>query len=132
MNHSLEEILRVEQKLQQAMLNNDVPALERLIHDKLVFTDFTGAVVGKQDDLASHATHTLQLTELAFVEAPVTQLFGETAIVAVKTHLTGTFHGNPFAEYYRYLRVWFFQDERWQIIAGNVSIITTNESTDNS
>ena len=73
MNHSLEEILHVERQLQQAMVKNDVQALERLLHDDLVFTFYTGAIVGKQEDLASHASHTLQLTELAFVEPPVTR-----------------------------------------------------------
>ena len=123
MNHSLEEILHVEQQLQQAMLNNDVQALEQLLHDDLVFTFYTGAIVGKQEDLASHASHTLQLTELAFVEPPVTRFYGETAIVVVKAHLKGTFQGTPIDSFYRYLRVWLFQEGRWQIVAGNVSVI---------
>jgi hypothetical protein len=105
------------------MLTNDVQALERLLHDDLVFTFYTGTLVGKQEDLASHASHTLQLTELAFVEPPVTRLYGETAIVTVLAHLKGTFQGTPFAGFYRYLRVWLFQEERWQIVAGNVSVV---------
>ncbi|WP_126629194.1 nuclear transport factor 2 family protein [Dictyobacter alpinus] len=36
MQHSLEEIVHAEAQLQQAMVNNDVQALERLIHDDLV------------------------------------------------------------------------------------------------
>jgi hypothetical protein len=50
-NHSLEEILHVERQLQQAMMRNDVQALERLLHDELVFTEFTGMVIGKHDDI---------------------------------------------------------------------------------
>lgn len=115
MNHSLEEILHVERQLQQAMVKNDVQALQRLLHDDLVFTFYTGTIVGKQEDLASHASHTLQLTELAFVEPPLTRLYGETAIVTVLTHLKGTSQGTPFAGFYRYLRVWLFQEERWQL-----------------
>jgi ketosteroid isomerase-like protein len=129
-NHPLEEILQVERQLQQAMMKNDVPALERLLHDDLVFTFYTGTLVGKQEDLASHASHTLQLTELAFVEPPVTRLYGATAIVVVKAHLQGTFQGTPFAGFYRYLRVWLWQEERWQIVAGNVSVIVENGSVD--
>ena len=123
MKHSLEEILHVEQQLQQAMMKNDVQTLERLLHDDLVFNFYTGTIVGKQEDLASHASHTLQLTELAFVEPPVTRFYGETAIVAVLAHLKGTFQGTPLDSLCRYLRVWHFQEERWQIVAGNVSII---------
>jgi ketosteroid isomerase-like protein len=127
-DHSLEEIVRVEGQLQQAMLENDVQALERLLHDDLMFVFYTGAVVGKQEDLASHASHMLQLTELAFVEPPVMRLYGEMAIVVVKAHLEGTFQGTPFAGFYRYQRVWLFQEERWQIVAGNVSVVTEHGS----
>jgi hypothetical protein len=101
--HTLEEIVHVEGQLQRAMIKNDVQALERLLHDDLVFTFYTGTIVGKQEDLASHASRTLQLTELAFVETPVIRLYGETAIVTVKAHLKGTFQGTPIDSFYRYL-----------------------------
>jgi hypothetical protein len=101
----LEDILSVEGQLQQAMMKNDVQALERLLHDELLFPDYTGTVIGKQEGLVSHASHALQLTELSFVEPPVTRFYGETAIVVVKAHLLGTFQGTPFAGFYRYLRV---------------------------
>jgi ketosteroid isomerase-like protein len=123
-NHSLEEILHVERQLQQAMVKNDVQALEQLLYDELLFTDFTGTVVGKRDDIESHASGAISLTALDFVEAPVTRLYGETAVVAVKAHVKGTFQGTPFAGFYRYLRVWIFQEDRWQIVAGNVSVVT--------
>ena len=123
MNHSLEEILHVERQLQQAMIRNDVQVLERLLHDELVFTEFTGTVIGKHDDIEGHASGAIHLTELEFVEAPVTRFYGETAVVAVKAHVKGTFQGTPFAGFYRYLRVWLFQEERWQIVAGNVSVV---------
>ena len=44
MSHSLDEIRAVEQQLQQAMVKNDVQALERLLHDDLVFIDVQGEV----------------------------------------------------------------------------------------
>lgn len=112
MEHSLEEIVHAEEQLQQAMVKNDVPALERLLHAELVFTDYTGIVIGKQEDLASHESDAIHLTQLEFVESPVTRFYGETAIVVVKAHLKGTFQGTPFAGFYRYLRVWLFLKER--------------------
>ncbi len=123
MNHSLEEIVRVEEQLQHAMMKNDVPALERLLHDELVFIGLEGNVHGKQEDLSSHAARALQLAELAIVEPPAPQFYGEMAIVVVKAHMQGTFQGTPFDGFYRYLRVWLFQEERWQIVAGNVSLV---------
>lgn len=124
MSHSLDEICDVERQLQQAMVKNDVKALERLIHDDLVFIDVEGNVQGKRDDIESHASGAVIQTAVEFVEEPVMQLHGETAVVAVKAHIKVQLQGNPVEALCRYLRVWLFQDERWQIISGAVRIIS--------
>jgi ketosteroid isomerase-like protein len=51
--------VHAEKQLQQAMVNNDVQALERLLHDDLVFIDVEGNVQGKRDDIESHASGTV-------------------------------------------------------------------------
>ncbi len=124
MSHSLDEICDVERQLQQAMVKNDVRALERLIHDDLVFIDVEGNVQGKRDDIESHASGAVIQTAVEFVEEPVMQLHGETAVVAVKAYIKVQLQGNPVEALCRYLRVWLFQDERWQIISGAVRIIS--------
>lgn len=124
MSHTLDEIHDVEQQLQQAMVKNDVPALERLIHDDLVFIDIEGNVQGKHNDIESHASGAVVQTAIEFVEAPVMHLHGETAVVAVKVHVKVQLQGNPAEALCRYLRVWLFQDERWQIISGAVHILS--------
>jgi ketosteroid isomerase-like protein len=124
MSHSLDEIRDVERQLQQAMVKNDVQALERLIHDDLVFIDVEGNVQGKRDDIDSHASGAMVQTAVEFVEEPVMQLHGETAVVAVKAHVKAQLQGNPVEALCRYLRVWLFQDERWQILSGGVRILS--------
>jgi uncharacterized protein (TIGR02246 family) len=124
MSHSLDEIRAVERQLQQAMVNNDVQALERLLHDDLVFIDVEGNVQGKRDDIESHASGAMVQTAVEFVEEPVMQIHGETAVVAVKAHVHVQLQGNPVEALCRYLRIWLFQDERWQIISGAVRIIS--------
>ena len=124
MSHSLDEIRDVERQLQQAMVKNDVQALERLIHDDLVFIDVEGNVQGKRDDIDSHASGAMVQTAVEFVEEPVMQLHGETAVVAVKAHVKVQLQGNPVEALCRYLRVWLFQDERWQILSGAIRILS--------
>jgi ketosteroid isomerase-like protein len=124
MSHSLDEIRDVELQLQQAMVKNDVQALERLIHDDLVFIDVEGNVQGKRDDIDSHASGAVVQTAVEFVEEPVMQLHGETAVVAVKAHVKVQLQGNPVEALCRYLRVWLFQDERWQILSGAIRILS--------
>jgi ketosteroid isomerase-like protein len=124
MNHSLEEIVHAEKQLQQAMVNNDVQALERLLHDDLVFIDVEGNVQGKHNDIESHASGAVVQTAVEFVEEPVMQVHGENATVAVKAYVQVQLQGKPVEAHCRYLRVWLFQDERWQIISGAVRILS--------
>jgi ketosteroid isomerase-like protein len=124
MSHSLNEIRDVELQLQQAMVKNDVQALERLIHDDLVFIDVEGNVQGKHDDIESHASGAVVQTAVEFVEEPVMQLHGETAVVAVKAYVKVQLQGKPVEALCRYLRVWLFQDKRWQILSGAVRILS--------
>src|SRR6266567_9159304 len=124
MSHSLDEIREVERQLQQAMVKNDVQALERLIHDDLVFIDVEGNVQGKHDDIESHASGAVVQTAVEFVEEPVMQLHGENAIVAVKAYVQVQLQRKHVEAHCSYLRVWLFQDERWQIISGAVRILS--------
>ena len=124
MSHTLDEIRAAEQQLQEAMVKNDIQALERLLHDELVFIDVEGNVQGKRDDISSHASGAVVQTAVEFVEEPVMQLHGETAVVAIKAYVHVLLQGNPVEALCRYLRVWLFQDEHWQIISGTVRILS--------
>jgi len=124
MSHTLDEIRDAELQLQQAMVKNDVQALERLLHNDLVFIDVEGNVQGKHDDIESHASGAVVQTAVEFVEEPVMQLHGESAVVAVKAYVKVQIQGNPAEALCRYLRVWLFQDGRWQILSGAVRILS--------
>ena len=79
---------------------------------------------GKRDDIASHASGAMVQTAVEFVGEPVIQIYGETAIVTVKAHVKVQLQGIPVEVFCRYLRVWLFQDGRWQILSGTVHIFS--------
>src|SRR5437868_640125 len=106
--------------MQQLMLKKDVKAMGELLHDDLVFFDWDGNTIDKQENIASYASDVIHFTEFEFVETSVMRLYGETAIVVAEAQVKGTFQGSPFACFSRYLHVWLFQEERWQIVVGNV------------
>lgn len=49
-----EQVVAMEQILLQAMLTSDVTVLERIISDDLTFTDQTGRMLTKMDDIETH------------------------------------------------------------------------------
>jgi len=117
-----DEISRLEDKLRQAMLTSDVATLNELIADTLVFTMIDGSVLGKEDDLAAHRSKALTLTLLEPSDQHI-QMYDDVAVVAVRTHMRGTYAGSDFEGVNRYTRVWLRTRGRWQIIAGHVSPI---------
>lgn len=111
-----------ESALRQAQLASDVPALERLVDDALVFTGPDGAVYGKQDDLDAHRRGWVRITRLEPSEERI-QSFGRIAVVSVRMEMSGSFQGSSFAGPFRYTRVWYAHADGWRVVAGHVSAV---------
>jgi ketosteroid isomerase-like protein len=113
-------IENLEEKLRQAMLTSDVPALDELIADDLVFTMHTGLVVDKQYDLEAHRSGLFKFTKLDISDRQI-HPYGDCMVVTLKAEIAGTLNHQSFWETYRFTRVWVQRQNRWQIVAGHVS-----------
>lgn len=113
------EILRLEERLRLAMLRGDVPELDVLIDDELLFVGPDGALYSKSDDLELYRSGAQKLSQVEFHEVAV-QMHGATAVSVVTAYLSGSFKGAPYAGLYRYIRTWARGDS-WRIVAGAVS-----------
>jgi ketosteroid isomerase-like protein len=121
---SNQEIEQLETKLAQAMLDNDLDTLDRIISDDLMFTGPDGVLVTKAQDLALHRSGDIVFTKYEIDEL-IIQLYNPIAIANVKVKLAGSFKSESFASDYRYLRIYLKQNDRWQIIGGQVTAIMT-------
>lgn len=117
-------ILACEDALRDAMMANDVAALDRLLDDALVFAGPDGAVLGKPDDLDAHRARRLRLTRLDPSDRHVVRC-GATAVVSVRMEIDGTFDGAPVGGALRYTRVWCLRGDGWRVVAGHVSAVPT-------
>ncbi len=115
-------ILACEAELREAMLTNDVAALDRLLDDALMFTALDGTIVGKQEDLDSHRARRLRLTRLDPSDRHILHC-GTTVIVSVRMDHEGTWDGAPVGGALRYTRVWYKRPEGWRVVAGHLSAI---------
>lgn len=116
-------ILEAEEKLRRAMLASDVAALDKLLAPELVFTSHLGQILGKQDDLAAHESGLVKVTKLGVSDQRVL-VYGDTAVVAVRMHLAGSYAGTPTEGDFRFTRVWSLSDQgEWQVVAGHSSIV---------
>ncbi|MFF3444265.1 nuclear transport factor 2 family protein [Streptosporangium sp. NPDC002721] len=111
-----------ERRLQAAQLSGDVEALDRLLHEELVFTgppDGACHPGAKQLDLHNHRSRTQIMTKL--VQEDLTVLAeGSTGVTCFLGTLEGTFAGEPFAGRMRYTRTWVHTDEYgWRVLAAH-------------
>ena len=117
-----DEILAVEALLMRAQLMGDAVALDRLLHERLLFVGPDGVVATKQDDLAHHRSGAQRMTRVE-PETPQIVRHGPVAVVAVRVRLAGVFHGEAFEGVYAYSRTWLRQDSGWRVVAGHVTAI---------
>jgi ketosteroid isomerase-like protein len=111
----------LEEQLQHAMLTSNVPVLDELIADDLVWTMHTGQVVNKQFDLDAHRSGDFQFTKVDVSDRQLHPYGNDCVVVTLKADLAGIFNGQAFSATYRFTRVWMQRANRWQVIAGHVS-----------
>ena len=126
MNKLYTQIIEVEERLRQAMLQADISVLDELIAPELLFTNHRGQIIGKKEDLAAYQSGVLRWQELIPSEQLI-QLYHEVAIVSVLIRLLGSYENTPIDACIRYTRVWsIFPDTSLQIIAGHASAIPSS------
>lgn len=117
-----EQIMQVEDRLRTAMLSSDVAALNELLAQDLIFTNYLGQLLGKDDDLAAYRSGVLKVVSLVPSEQHVRAL-GDVAVVSVRMQLTGTYEGSPANGDFRFTRVWVRSQETWQVVAAHAGLV---------
>ena len=49
--------------------------------------------------------------------------YGDVALLSGRTHMTGTYKGEPFRSHYRYIDIYVRRDGRWKIVSVQISRI---------
>ncbi|MBW4563341.1 MAG: nuclear transport factor 2 family protein [Mojavia pulchra JT2-VF2] len=124
-----QEIENLEVELAQAMLHNDVAALDKFLSDEVIFTDPQGDVIDKAQDLTLHQSGGLVVTTYETADL-IIRVFGSTAITNLKARVGGMFKGSPFYGVYRYTRTYLKEHGKWRIIAAQATAIASEGGID--
>ena len=119
------QILDLEEQLKTAMLNSDVGALDRLLAPELIFTNYLGHLLSKEDDLEAHRSGLLQVKDLTASEQHL-RLYENLAVVSVRMRLSGTYGGRPADGDFRFTRVWCAAPDKdsWHVVAAHAVMVT--------
>jgi ketosteroid isomerase-like protein len=117
------EIINAEERLRQAMLVSDVSVLNELLAPEIIITSHLGELLGKQDDLAAHASGLIKIRELNPSEQHI-KIYGEIAIASVRMQLLGSYDGKPANGDFRFTRVWAVSESgTWHIVAAHIGMV---------
>jgi ketosteroid isomerase-like protein len=126
---AVDEVLKVERAIDEALLKADVAALEKLLAPEATRTEPSGAITTKSEWLEEikEAVRTTGQRYLSIKrEAHQVRVYGETAVVTGLVHIrssgatsTGQLHTN------RYLRVYVGRQGGWQLVAHQVTRVSS-------
>ena len=111
-----EEVLKAEDARNQALPKGDVPALEKIYADDLIYTNATGALLTKAQHLSDLKGRTLNFKSFKHDDVQVT-VHGNTGIVTGISTSTVEFKGTVSSSPRRFVNVYAKQDGRWLCVA---------------
>lgn len=114
-----QQIIAHEYKLLKAIKDSDTFALDKLLHDDLLFITPTGQLMNKKTDLDHYNSGQMRVFSLEFSEQQLQSYDGELAVVTLKVALNASFADQIIDGVYRYIRVWKFVANSWKVIAGS-------------
>lgn len=119
-----QHIVTLEEQLKAAMIDSDIPVLDELIADDLIFTNHLGQIMSKQDDLKAHRSGFVKIKSIEQAEQQIKQQ-NDIFIVSVLTRIQGKFGDEESDATLRFTRIWQKQDNgEWQATVVHSTLIS--------
>jgi ketosteroid isomerase-like protein len=115
-------ILALENAWNQAQLHHDAAALEDLLPNTFIYTDYDGTVMNKEQFLADLKDPSYQASLVANEDVRVFTYNGA-AIVVGTYHTKGKYKGRPFEHWGRFTDTWVFENGLWQCVASHTTLV---------
>ena len=111
-------ILQLEEERRQALLQRDIPTLDRLVADDYMETSPNGTIRNKSQNINDLKAGNAKLDYLNFSNLKV-RVNGNTAVVTGVVTRKGSVQGKEFSGQARYTRVYVKRDGRWQAVVAH-------------
>jgi ketosteroid isomerase-like protein len=116
------KIIALENLWNQIQIAHDADAMEKMLDDDFVLTDFDGSVLNKAQFLVTIRDKSNQLT-LETTQDMKLHRHGDTVVVIGATHEKGTAKGKPYEHHGRFTDTWIKHDTQWLCIASQLALI---------
>lgn len=115
-------ILALETAWNHAEQAKDVAALDQLLAPELVYIDYDGSIMNKQEFLAAVKSEGLTPAQI-INENQRAVVFGDCAIVTGVYREKGTSNGKPYSRRGRFTDTWVKNSNTWRCVASQSTLI---------
>lgn len=116
------KLLALENMWNQAQMTRDSRALESLIGDRFVNTEWDGEVSNRDRFLEDIRDPKFKPTAVSIQDTRV-NIYHETAVVTGTYHTKGSYNAKPYDHVGRFTDTWIYQDGKWECVASHTSLV---------
>ncbi len=106
----------------EALIKRDLAALDKIWAEGYTFTNGRGEVLTKKDRMDNIKSGATQFDSINREDEEI-RVFGNTAVVTGRVVLKVIYSGKESSGPYRFINVWVKMQERWQIVANQITPI---------
>jgi len=117
------KIVAMENLWNQMQLNHDAAAMEKMLDDDFVLTDYDGTLLNKTQFLESIKDMSTKLTQ-EMSEGMKLHPHGNTVVITGATREKGTQNGKPFAHNGRFTDTWMKKNGTWLCVASHLGVVS--------
>jgi ketosteroid isomerase-like protein len=119
----VDQILKLEELRNQAVLHGDVGALDRMTSDDYTFITLRGEMRTKSEILNGFKSGSFHYESREISDLKVRVYGNNTAVVTGRSVQKGTENGKDYSGDYRFTRVYVKQNGRWLTVALQTTLI---------
>jgi ketosteroid isomerase-like protein len=119
-NSEVATLTRLSNDWDQAIVRKDEAAIAGNMADDFRMIDGYGNVATKQAFVADIIDPKLTIDPYSVEEFDV-RLYGDTALLSGRTHMTGKHDGKPFTSDYRYIDIYVRRGGTWKIVSVQIT-----------
>jgi len=117
------QIRQLERAWNQAEMKQEIGAVDNLVADTLVYTDYDGTFMNKKEYL-KWIINPEQKADHLYDEGLSVQVYGNAAVVTGIYRESGTNKGKPYTIRSRYTDTWIKRNGLWQCVASQSTLLS--------
>jgi ketosteroid isomerase-like protein len=118
------DLIQLENRFNDALVRADLKTINEIEADDLIFTDATGTVTSKADEMQSLKSGDVKFESIQMTDTR-TQDFGDIAVVTGRLVEKAQYKNSDISGTYRFTDVWAKRKSKWEHVAGQETLVST-------